>query len=465
MRPSRVGLHRFRGVADSGRDVNAPHRLLLAHLDPRALALTHAVVAAMLLALPLLGGGCQSARLAAAYTRADDFKAFVGVAHAEPPETADTRYRVAAPDTLHITVLSGGEALDHRVTLPPDGRLLLPGLAWPVDTTGLTPGEVADDLRWALTAGVADATEADAGQADTESGAHATGEGTPPGPVANRGLTLDPAEVAEAKRQRLGGADPVYVTVRVDRFASRRVFVFGQVHDPGAQAWDGNNHLSSVLAAARPAHRADLGRVLVLRPGPHGDPRRRLVVAAQRLLDTGDNTLDVALDPDDIVFVPATWLGRVGLAVDRVRPGPRASADWWGTRPGPFFPPVASAATAPTESPMLVAETTASARSAQPPAEQAHASVAELHTQAKPDAGGDAAPAPPAAASGPRAARMAGDLDDPAADPIAGSAASAAHTNPTTGGDALLMQIRADDATAAGAEVRRADAAVRFWAP
>lgn len=464
MRPSRVGLHRFRGVADSARDVNAPHRLFPARLDPPALALTRAVVAAMLLALPLLGSGCQSARLAAAYTRADDFKAFVGVAHADPPETADTRYRVAAPDTLHITVLSGGEAVDHRVTLPPDGRLLLPGLAWPVDTTGLTPGEVADDLRRALTAAVADdATIND----DAGDDATADGPAAAPGPVANRGLTLDPADVAAAERERLDGADPVYVAVRVDRFASRRVFVFGQVHDPGAQAWDGNNRLSSALAAAQPGHRADLSRVLVLRPGPDGDPQRRLVVATRRLLDTGDNTLDVALAPDDIVFVPATGLGRVGLAVDQVLPSPRADAAWLGARPGPFFPPVRLAAAAPAEAPTLAAET------AEPP-EQAHASVAEAHAHAEPDTGGDATPAPAADASTPRAVLMAGDLGDPAADPFAGSVANAPNADPAAEDAAPLMQIRFDDAPptpapdrapAADTDAQQAEATVRFWAP
>lgn len=296
----------------------------------------------MLLGLPLAGGGCQSAQLAAAYTQADDFKAFVGVGHAQP---VDTLYRVAAPDTLHITVLRGGEAVDHRVTLPPDGRLLMPGLAWPVDTTGMTPGEVAQDLEQAILAADAQSSETpDAPDApDASHAPDAVDDAGAPllatGPMANRGLTLDPAFIHDLARQRLEGRDPVYVAVRVDRFASRRIFVFGQVQDSGSQAWTGENRLSTALAAAVPGPRADLDRVLVLRPGPDGDPRRRLVVSAQSLLHTGDNTLDVALNPGDIVFVPATGLGRLGLAIDRVRP--RARIARTGTRPAPFFPALA----------------------------------------------------------------------------------------------------------------------------
>ena len=270
------------------------------------------------------------------------------MAHAEPADPADNRYRVAAPDTLTITVLRKGEAVEHRVTLPPDGRLLLPGLAWPVDATDLTPGEIAEGLHRALTADAAPvaATDSDAGDAgDETTDANAT-VASPRGLMANRGLTLDsepaPAPVTAAEPTRRGEDHPVYVSVRVDRFASRRVFVFGQVNDPGARAWDGTNRLSSVLAAAGPGRRADLRRVLVLRPGPDGGPQRRLVVSAQRLLETGDNTLDVTLAPDDIVFVPATGLGRVGLAIDRVRPTPWTRDEGWGTRPAPFFPPVVS---------------------------------------------------------------------------------------------------------------------------
>ena len=347
---SRTGLSWSGRVADSAGDVNASSLL----------ALTRAALTAILLALPMATGGCQSDRLAEAYTHADDFKAFIGVAYAEPTEPADTRYRVAAPDTLAITVLRDGEAIDYRVTLPPDGRLLLPGLAWPVETHGLTAAEISEGLRRSLTAdgpplaALRVKTEAETG-ADANDDTKDAGA-TPAsldGLLANRGLSLDrattPAPVAEAASAAAAGAqsarrvasDTVYVSVRVDRFASRRVFAFGQVGDPGAQAWDGTNRLSSVLAAARPGRRADLNRVLVLRPAPDGTPRRRLVISARRMLDTGDNTLDVTLAPDDIVFVPATGLGRVGLAIDQLRPTPRTRAETWGTRPGPFFPSVA----------------------------------------------------------------------------------------------------------------------------
>ena len=410
--------------------------------------LTRTALSAALLALPLAGVGCQGTRLADAYTEADDFKAFVGVAHADDPETADTLYRVAAPDTLHITVLRDGETADHRVTLPPDGRLLLPGLAWPVDATGLTPGEIAQDLEHALNAQAAqDTPDEPATGVDADAA-------TPVGPLANHPLDLDPETLAQAQRQRLGGADPVHVAVRVEGFTSRRVFVFGQVTDPGAQAWDGSNRLSSVLTNARPGHRADLTRVLVLRPGLDGDPRRRLVIAAQHLLETGDTKLDVALDAGDVVFVPATPLGRVGLALDRLRPNPQAQAAWSGERPGPFFPEIAMIARADAvDAPLDDAD----------------------HADLPPDHDATSPVLTQAAADGVLDLADAGDQAHAAVDPLAAVVAHA----PAKPEDGLtdaepLLQIRVDtpshpptasDPRAAEPRQAAAEEAVRFWAP
>ncbi len=431
------------------------------------------------MASPLAGGGCQSAKLAAAYTQADDFKAFVGVGRTR---ALDTLYHVAAPDTLHITVLRGGEAVDHRVILPPDGRVLLPGLAWPVNTTGLTPGEVAQDLEQAILAAdpqpseTSDIAEDVANDVAEDAAEDTVTESLATGPMSNRGLTLDAASIDAMARHRLAGRDPVYVAVRVERFASRQIFVLGQVKDSGSQAWNGQNRLSTVLAAAVPGHRADLHRVLVLRPGPDGDPRRRVVVSAHRLLHTGDNTLDVALEPGDIVFVPATGLGRLGLAIDRVRP--RAHTPWTGIRPEPFFPAlvpsrvvVADPAT-PTE--LSAADEPGVADASLVASQTTATHVADTATAQVPPAEVDSSDAPQAVTS--EAVQFSSVL------PVAPTDVAAVAEEPQEPSHQTLMEIRSDtsplalaDAAAAQTDIGpqpapnaapgASQAQVHFWAP
>ena len=274
-----------------------------------AAAVRHTLSAALFV-LTLVGTGCQSARLTRAYTQARPLAALTATQPGHAPAPA---YRVAAPDTLHITVLRAGQTTDHHVTLPPDGRLLLPGPVAPVRAAGLTPEQIATALERGLT------NPEDAGPR----------EHTAPdrGPRANLGLTL-----------RTTHPESVHVAVRVARFASRQVYVLGQVQEPGAQPWNGHNQLLTALVAARPGPRADLHRVLILRPGPDGQPRRWLASTKRPRITGADTPRNPRLAPGDIVFVPATTLGRLGLALDRLAPGPRAAVERIGQRPAPFFP-------------------------------------------------------------------------------------------------------------------------------
>ncbi len=269
-----------------------------------------------------MGVGCQSADLTQAYRGADDYKAFVR----DPrPTTPGDDYHVGVPDTLHITVLHDTQTIEHDITLGPDGLLMMPGLHTPIQAEGQSPESIATAVQLQWTPDNSSSKQVATPQVSAPENS----------PAAN--VAMD-TSMAHDLPHGFSPSHDIHVTVRVKGYASQRVFVFGQVNSTGGQLFDGSNTLASVLAAAHPGPRADLRRVLVLRPSPEVQKRRRLVIDTRRVLTTGDATLDVRLNEGDIVFVPATTLGRVGLAVDQVFRKPRVNDTMLVRRPSPDIP-------------------------------------------------------------------------------------------------------------------------------
>ncbi|MEM6458793.1 MAG: hypothetical protein AAF710_05310 [Planctomycetota bacterium] len=220
--------------------------------------------AAAAVAAAALLPGCQRA---AVY---DDYAAFVR----EPaPDPSGAGYRLGVPDTVELTLRDADGTRTLTQTLGPDGKLHVAGLA----------------------------------------------------PVAAAGRTA--AEAAAALEAAAAGADhPLEVSLRVQRYASQCVYVFGQVQRPGAQPYRGTNRLLDTLAYAEPTVRADTRRVQVLRPSPDGETRRRLTVDLDAIVQRGDSTLNVTLAAGDVVYLPPTPLGGAGLAWAKLF-GPAEAAD------------------------------------------------------------------------------------------------------------------------------------------
>lgn len=129
--------------------------------------------------------------------------------------------------------------------------------------------------------------------------------------------------IAQELNDRAEDLDAVQgVSVRVKTFAGRKVFVFGQVEADGPQAFHGANTVLESIANARPNVRADVKHVQVLRPSADGEFRRQLTVDVDAMVRGGDTTLDVVLAEGDVVFVPPTALGSLGLAWEQVFSSP-----------------------------------------------------------------------------------------------------------------------------------------------
>ena len=187
-----------------------------------------------------------------------DYAAFVR----EPkPSVVGREYRVGVPDVLVVTRLSWDGVSESRHTVGPDGSLWLKDFGTVV--------------------------------------------------AADRSCEQIAAELTE----RAAEIDSVQaVTVRVERFASRKVYVFGQVQVSGEQSFNGANTVLDVVAKAQPNVRADVKHIHILRPSADGEVRRRLTVDIDAMVRGGDTTLDVVLAEGDIVFVPPTGIGSWGLA-------------------------------------------------------------------------------------------------------------------------------------------------------
>lgn len=203
-----------------------------------------------------------AATVLAGCTRFHDYDAFVR----EPrPLASEVAYIIEPPDEINVSSRRIREIASHFERVRPDGMITLP-LLGPVYVAGKTP----EELR---------------------------------------------VELEERASKFYEDAD---VNVKVTAFASKRVFVFGEVAAPGPYPFTGNNTVLATLARAQPNRLSDPGRIHVLRPSSDGELVRRMTINLDRMVRTGDTTLDVVMQEGDIIFVPANPLAATGLAIQQL---------------------------------------------------------------------------------------------------------------------------------------------------
>lgn len=149
------------------------------------------------------------------------------------------------------------------------------------------------------------------------------------GPVKVVGLTEK--EVA-AKLTRL--LEPYYETpkvqVRVTEYRSKVIYLAGMVGGGArggggaaaevwtSRAYTGRDTVLDVLAEEGLSFLAWRSQVRVIRSSPYEGQRREIVVNVDHMISTGDTSRNVLLQPNDIVYVPPTPLGWLGLRVQEV---------------------------------------------------------------------------------------------------------------------------------------------------
>jgi len=203
----------------------------------------------------LVFGGCST-------TQYTDFEAFVQ--HPRPKVTAND-YQLAPPDVIRITSKRMRELNGHVETVRPDGKITLP-LVGTLYVAGKTPEQVSMEIER---------------------------------------LAQDFYEDAD-------------VSLRVERFNSKKIFVFGEVRIAGPYPYDGANTVLETLAIAQPTRLADPANIQILRPNKDGELVARMTVNMNDMVKKGNTKLNAVLEEGDIIYVPANALATIGLGIQQI---------------------------------------------------------------------------------------------------------------------------------------------------
>jgi protein involved in polysaccharide export with SLBB domain len=146
----------------------------------------------------------------------------------------------------------------------------------------------------------------------------------------------------------------VDVTVNIAAYSSQKFYVMGQVSRPGPMPWTGHDTLLDALAQAQPtvlawperirivrgdqpqeggravSEPSNQYRALGLHPEQPDNPRHAVIINLQAMIKSGDLTNNVLLMPNDVIYVQANPLAKVGLAIQNllfpIRPTAEAMA-------------------------------------------------------------------------------------------------------------------------------------------
>jgi polysaccharide export outer membrane protein len=131
------------------------------------------------------------------------------------------------------------------------------------------------------------------------------------GRVASGGLTLRALELALTRQLAEGLFKDPQVTVSVLEYRSKRVFVVGEVRQPGTHVLAGDMSVIEVLARAGSTTTNAADHVLVVRPAmaqgpvlPDQDQATEVIRVALRDIEGGELSKNVFVRDGDTVFVP-----------------------------------------------------------------------------------------------------------------------------------------------------------------
>lgn len=200
-------------------------------------------------------------------------------------------YRVMPPDVIAISSRSVKEVANVTQQVRPDGKISLP-LIGEIFIAGMTPQQIRQ-------------------------------------------------EIGNAAKKYYNKVD---ITVVVVQYNSQQIFVFGEVFSPGPQPWTGSDTLLDVLARTQPTRLAWPEKIKVIRSthptrggytpeqalaqeecanseeqGPlNKKGARELVIDLKAMVESGDMSHNIILQPDDVIFVPPNPFASVGLAIQKV---------------------------------------------------------------------------------------------------------------------------------------------------
>ncbi|HUS46784.1 MAG TPA: polysaccharide biosynthesis/export family protein [Phycisphaerae bacterium] len=235
--------------------------------------------------MPILAAGAAVLALAAGCYNPKEVEAFM----ARPrPQVSGTEYRILPPDVLLIKsrVIPEIDAVNQQVR--PDGKINLPLV-----------GELA---------------------------------------VANKTPKEVERQISEIAREFYDYKD-IDVNVQVVGYNSQKFYVFGRVYQPGPMAWTGHDTLLDALARAQIDFMAWPERIIIVRgsgpmeggqadrqpsvkyllegvhPQRKDSPPKKITVNLWAMVQSGDMTNNILLEPNDVIYVQPNPCAKVGLAM------------------------------------------------------------------------------------------------------------------------------------------------------
>jgi len=127
------------------------------------------------------------------------------------------------------------------------------------------------------------------------------------------------AEIISKKLSELYKFSSEYpVDVRVTN-RSKYYYVIGQVRNPGAQIYTGRETTLSAIAKALPTVRAWEEAIQVIRPSLDLDKDPKIFeLDFKKMIEHGDMSCNVLLQEGDIIYVPPTIFGSIGLTIEEI---------------------------------------------------------------------------------------------------------------------------------------------------
>ncbi len=127
------------------------------------------------------------------------------------------------------------------------------------------------------------------------------------------------ADIISKKMQELYKLTSDYpVDVRVTN-RSKYYYILGQVNRPGAQIYTGRETTLSAICKAVPNVRAWEQVIQVIRPSLNLEEGPKIFeLNFERMLEHGDMSGNVLLAEGDVIYVPPTILGSVGLLLEEI---------------------------------------------------------------------------------------------------------------------------------------------------
>lgn len=256
---------------------------------------------------------------------------------------ADDTYRIQRDDVLQVTVVEDAN-LSRETVVAQDGTINLP-VVGTITVRGLTTGELAEKIRTALIEAqyLRDPHVSVSIRAINRPRVAVLGMVARPGSYEfKEGETVmhaismagsfdpDRARLKDAllRRKRPDGTEETLPldlealffkgdlsqnyrlqpddVIFIPEDVVNRIYVLGRVARPGLYPW---KHSTTVMEAINRAggqqEKGTLSKVYIIRPNPDApDKPQRIVVNLLKLIDKGDTSQDLALQPGDTVYVP-----------------------------------------------------------------------------------------------------------------------------------------------------------------